>query len=188
MTINFASRQHLKNTEIMHWDSTRKHRCELLMVKMTFSWGLPFLPFSSSGMWWWCFTTNTWPQILITSCADKFVGPGLHVTLDCMYGRLYSRMSLIYKYETSTLTPLVKLCDILNLALQNVFHAQSYVESAFTYKPELTNKFTMKFLMKNPIRTISLGQYWWAHEKRQLNRHSLWRHWSNNSIADPRIY
>ena len=31
----------------------------------------------------------------------SFVGPGLHVR------RLYSRTSFIYKYETSTLTPLV---------------------------------------------------------------------------------
>ena len=44
-------------------------------------------------------------------------------------------MSFIYKYETSTLTPFVKPCDVLNLALQTIFYEQSYVESAFTYNP-----------------------------------------------------
>ena len=44
------------------------------------------------------------------------VGPGLHVKSDCMEGGLYSRMSFIYKYKTSTLTPFVKPRDILNLA------------------------------------------------------------------------
>ena len=37
-------------------------------------------------------------------------------------GGLYSRMSFIFMYETSTLTPFVKPCDILNLAVQNIFY------------------------------------------------------------------
>ena len=45
------------------------------------------------------------------------VGPRLHAKLDCMYGILYTRKSFIYKYETSTLTPFVKPCNKLNLAL-----------------------------------------------------------------------
>ena len=49
------------------------------------------------------------------------VGPGLHLKLDCMYGRMYSIMSFIYKYETSTLTPFIKPRNILNLAVQNIF-------------------------------------------------------------------
>ena len=47
-------------------------------------------------------------------------------------------MSFIYEYKTSTLTPFVKPHDILNLAVQNIFYVQSYVESAFTYNPGLT--------------------------------------------------
>ena len=47
-------------------------------------------------------------------------------------------MSFIYKYKTSTLTPFVKPCDILNLAIQNIFYTQLYVESAFTYNPGST--------------------------------------------------
>ena len=43
-------------------------------------------------------------------------------------------MLFIYKYETSTLTTFVKPSDILNLAIQNVFYVQSYMESAFMYK------------------------------------------------------
>ena len=46
--------------------------------------------------------------------------------------KLYSRMSFIYKYETSTLTPFVKPRNILNLAVQDVFYVQLYMESAFT--------------------------------------------------------
>ena len=42
-------------------------------------------------------------------------------------------MPFIYKYETSTLTPFVKPHNILNLAAQNIFYVQSYVESNFTY-------------------------------------------------------
>ena len=57
---------------------------------------------------------------------------GLHIT------GLYSRMSFIYRYNTSTLTPFVKPCIILNLALQNVFYVQLYMESTFTYNPGLT--------------------------------------------------
>ena len=48
-------------------------------------------------------------------------------------------MSFIYKYKTSTLNPFVKPRDILNLAIQNIFYIQSYVESTFTYNPGLTN-------------------------------------------------
>ena len=51
---------------------------------------------------------------------------------------MYSRMSFIYKYKTSTLTPFVKPCDILNLAIQDIFYIQSFVESTFTYNPGLT--------------------------------------------------
>ena len=53
---------------------------------------------------------------------------------------MYSRTSFIYKYETSTLTPFVKPSNILNIAIQNVFYVQSYVESAFMYNPRSTNK------------------------------------------------
>ena len=56
-----------------------------------------------------------------------------HVKLDCMKGRLYSRMSFIYNSKIPTLTPFVKPCNILNLAIQNIFYIQLYVESAFTY-------------------------------------------------------
>ena len=62
-----------------------------------------------------------------------FVRPGLHVKSNCTLGRLYSRTSFIYKYKTSTLTPFVKPCDVLNLAIQNLFYTQLYVESTFTY-------------------------------------------------------
>ena len=56
---------------------------------------------------------------------------GLHV-------RLYSRMSFIYKYKTSTLTPFVKPHNVLNLAVQKIFYVQLYMESAFMYNPGLT--------------------------------------------------
>ena len=78
-----------------------------------------------------------------------FVGPGLPIKSDCTYGRLYSRMSCLYKYKTSTLTPFVKPRNTLNLAVQNVFYVKMYAESAFTYNPELTQYFSgcssMKF-------------------------------------------
>ena len=54
------------------------------------------------------------------------VGPGLHV-------RRIKLKNVIYKYKTSTLTPFVKPCDVVNLAKQNVFYVQSCVESAFMY-------------------------------------------------------
>ena len=53
---------------------------------------------------------------------------------------LYSRTSLIYKYETSTITPFVKPCAVLNLDIQIVFYLQSYVESTFTCNPGSTDK------------------------------------------------
>ena len=62
---------------------------------------------------------------------SSLVGTGLHVKSDCL--------SFIFKYETSTLTPFVKLCDVLNLAVQNIFYVQSYVECAFPYNPGSTN-------------------------------------------------
>ena len=52
---------------------------------------------------------------------------------------MYSRRSFIYKYDTSTLTPFVKQCNILNLAVLKVFYIQLYVESTFKYNPWLTN-------------------------------------------------
>ena len=67
-------------------------------------------------------------------------GPGLHVKSDCMNGGLYSRMSFIYKYKTSTLTPFVKPCNILNLAKQNVFYVPTIVHGIC--------------LMQNPGSTI----------------------------------
>ena len=76
---------------------------------------------------------GAWPLGFIV-----IVGPTLHVKSDCMWGRLYSRMSFIYKYETSTLTPFEKPGDILNLAVQNIFYVQLYMESAFIYNPGLT--------------------------------------------------
>ena len=57
---------------------------------------------------------------------------------DGMKGRLYSRTSFIYKYKTFLLTPFVKPCEVLKLAIQNVFYVQSYVDSTFTYNPGLT--------------------------------------------------
>ena len=36
-------------------------------------------------------------------------------------------------YATSTLTPIVKPHNVLNLAIQNIFYIQSYMESAFMY-------------------------------------------------------
>ena len=69
---------------------------------------------------------GAWPLGFIV-----IVGPTLHVKSDCMWGRLYSRMSFIYKYETSTLSPFVKPCDILNLAVRNVF------VHVFTWNPLL---------------------------------------------------
>ena len=47
-------------------------------------------------------------------------------------------MSFIYKYATYTLTPFLKPHAVLNLAEQNVFYVQLYMESAFTYNPGLT--------------------------------------------------
>ena len=56
-----------------------------------------------------------------------------------MSGGLYSRMSFICKYKTSTLTPFVKPCNILNLAIQNIFYTQLLcMESAFTYNLGVT--------------------------------------------------
>ena len=59
---------------------------------------------------------------------------------------MYSITSFIYKYKTSTLNPLVKPCYVLNLAVQNIFYIQSYVESTFTYNPGSTknNVFALK--------------------------------------------
>ena len=45
--------------------------------------------------------------------------------MDCMYGKLSSRMWFIYNCETSTLTPFVKPRSILNLAVWNIFNIQS---------------------------------------------------------------
>ena len=52
---------------------------------------------------------------------------------------------IYFKYETSTPTPFVKPRDVLNLAVQNVFYMQSFVESAFTYNPGLTFEFLRTF-------------------------------------------
>ena len=65
----------------------------------------------------------------------------------------------MYKYETSTLTPFVKPRSILNLAIQNVFYIQSYVESAFMYNPGST-KTTSLFLPKTLIMIISSQNHW----------------------------
>ena len=51
---------------------------------------------------------------------------------------MYSRTSFIYKYKRSTLTPFVKPHNVLNLAVQNIFYVQSFVESAFMYNPGST--------------------------------------------------
>ena len=53
-------------------------------------------------------------------------------------GGLYSRTAFIYNYNTSTLTPIVKPCNILNLAVQNILFKQSYMESTFMFNPGLT--------------------------------------------------
>ena len=53
----------------------------------------------------------------------------LHEKSDCTLGRLKSRMSFIYKYEISTLTPFVKPRNILNLAVQNVHWIHCYIQS-----------------------------------------------------------
>ena len=53
-------------------------------------------------------------------------------------------MPFIYKYKTSTLPLFVKPRDIINLAVQNVFYKQFYVESAFTYNPGSTIKTWME--------------------------------------------
>ena len=47
--------------------------------------------------------------------------------------QIHLKKPFIYKYKTSTLTPFVKPHEILNLALQNIFYAQLYMESYFTY-------------------------------------------------------
>ena len=47
-------------------------------------------------------------------------------------------MSFFCKYKTSTLTPFVKPHDILNLAVQNAFYIQTFVESAFMNNPGST--------------------------------------------------
>ena len=47
--------------------------------------------------------------------------------------KTHSRTSFIFKYKTSTLPPLVKPHNILNLAVQNVFYVKSFKESAFLY-------------------------------------------------------
>ena len=52
-------------------------------------------------------------------------------------------MSFIYKYKTYTLTPFVKPCKILNLAVKNIFYVQLYVESAFTYNMGSTKGSTL---------------------------------------------
>ena len=45
------------------------------------------------------------------------------------------------------LTPFVKPCNILNLAVCNIFYVQSYVESAFMYNPGLTKTILAKTLL-----------------------------------------
>ena len=55
-------------------------------------------------------------------------------------GRLYARISFIYKQETSTFTPFVRPHNVLILAVRNIFNIQSSMESAFTYNPGLTIK------------------------------------------------
>ena len=65
-------------------------------------------------------------------------------------------MSFIHKYESFTLTPFVKPHNILNLAEQNIFYVQLYMESAFTYNPgstvSSTFQITTYFLVwSNPI-------------------------------------
>ena len=52
--------------------------------------------------------------------------------------RIVLKMSFIYKYITSAFNPFVKPCDILNLAVWNIFYIQLYMESTFTYNLGLT--------------------------------------------------
>ena len=64
-------------------------------------------------------------------------------------------MSFIYKYKTSTLTPFVKPHDILNLAVQNVFYVQSYMESVFTYNPGWTKTSLLFSWAMNTAKNIN---------------------------------
>ena len=66
---------------------------------------------------------------------NYFVGPWLHIR------QIVLKNVILYKCKTPKLTTFVKPFDILNLAVQNIFYRQLYVESAFMYNLGLTNHF-----------------------------------------------
>ena len=78
----------------------------------------------------------------------------LHEKSDCTLGRLKSRMSFIYKYEISTLTPFVKPHAILNLAVQTIFYIQYTLQITFMYSPGLTIHFSN--LVKGEVRLFAI--------------------------------
>ena len=53
-------------------------------------------------------------------CINFYVRPRLHVRQIVLMNVIY------YEYKTSTHTPFVKPCNVLNLAIQNIFYVQSY--------------------------------------------------------------
>ena len=67
------------------------------------------------------------------------------------------RTLFIYKYKTYTLTPFVKPRNILNLAIQNVFNIQLYVESAFTYNLGMTKKVIRQFETFKAFKKIKIA-------------------------------
>ena len=81
----------------------------------------------------WEFTAKMWPRLQVPNLGiykvlwnSPLVNSGNLAYSFCWTwiahkGRLYSRMSFIYKYKTSTFTPFVKPCNMLNLAVWNIF-------------------------------------------------------------------
>ena len=108
----------------------------------------------------WEFTAKMWPRLQVPNLGiykvlwnSPLVNSGNFAYSFCWTwiahkGRLYSRMSFIYKYKTSTFTPFVKPCNMLNLAVWNIFYVQSYVESAFTFNPGSTIHLQQPILWK----------------------------------------
>ena len=105
-----------------------------------------------------------------------------------MDGRLPSRMSFIYKCKTSTLTPFVKLRNILNLMYKTYFmYNQPCVQSERFF----TNKFCKIIITstKKSWTTICLMAYaesaimynpgcWW-----DLFKNSpIWSHWLQTAL------
>ena len=89
--------------------------------------------------------------------------------------RIVLKTSFTFKYKICTLTPFVKPCNVLNIAVWNIFYVQLYMESAFMYNPGLTpieywdfERKQLFFCMETKIPKI-----WNLHRQRRLKYKEL---------------